>query len=477
MKLRLRVFIVIALVAGLAAWQLYASFREQLKPALQQATEDVLVDTAGAFALLAEQDQREGRFADGRLARALRDLPARSLGAEIWGHSRDRSSIGAYVTDARGIVVFDSAGGREGLDYSRWNDVYLTLRGRYGARSTKADPDDKLSSVMYVGAPLRDANGRISGVLTVYKPVQSLQPFVARGEAALSRQALLVLVAALALGLVLAWWIARGIDRLVTWADTVSRGERAPTPATGSSELDRLAAAMERMRSELDGRRHIEGYVQALTHELKSPLAAIGASAELLQDETLPVADRARFLEAIRAQNGRAEELIARLLQLVRLEQRQALADPCPVDLVALWREVAMAASPRLAQRRLRLTVDMPARAVVAGDAFLLRLALGNLLDNAIAFAPLDSALECGIASGDGEVRFTLRDHGGGVPDYARAHVFDRFYSLPRPDGAARSSGLGLPLVREVALLHRGTAGLANHPDGGALASLTLPLA
>lgn len=475
MKLRLRVFIVIALVAGLAAWQLYASFREQLKPALQQATEDVLVDTAGAFALLAEQDLRDGHLADGRLARALRELPARKLGAEIWGHSRDRSSIGAYVTDARGIVLYDSAGAREGLDYSRWNDVYLTLRGRYGARSTRADPGDKLSTVMYVGAPLHDAEGRISGVLTVYKPVQSLQPFLARGEAALSRQALLVLLAALGLGLVLAWWIARGIDRLVAWADAVARGERVPTPATGSRELDRLAGAMEHMRAELDGRRHIEGYVQALTHELKSPLAAIGASAELLQDENLPAADRARFLEAIRAQNDRAEELIGRLLQLVRLEQRQALADPRPLDLVALWREVAAAAAPRLEQRGLRLAEELPVRVQVLGDAFLLRLALGNLLENAIAFSPAGGVLECRIASAGGRIQFALRDHGDGVPDYARDHVFERFYSLPRPDGAARSSGLGLPLVREVALLHRGGVALANHPGGGAVATLDLP--
>jgi two-component system sensor histidine kinase CreC len=477
MKLRLRVFIVIALVAGLAAWQLYSSFREQLKPALQQATEDVLVDTATAFALLAEQDLREGRPLQGRLAAALRDLPGRHLEARIWGHARERSTLGVYMTDAGGRVVFDSEGRRAGLDYSRWNDVYLTLRGQYGARSTKADPGDKLSTVMYVGAPLRDAQGRIVGVLTVYKPIQSLQPFLERGQAALSRQALLVLLAALALGLVLAWWIARGIDRLVGYADAVGRGERQPLPVTGSGELDRLAQAMDHMRSELDGRRHIEGYVQALTHELKSPLAAIGASAELLQDEALPAVERERFLAAIRDQNQRAEELIARLLQLVRLEQQQGLDDARPQDLVALWREVAASAGPRLAQRGLRLESALPAAATVRGDAFLLRLALGNLLENAIDFSPEGGRVECRLELAEGVARLELRDHGSGIPDYARAQVFDRFYSLPRPGGAARSSGLGLPLAREVALLHRGSLRLDNHPDGGAVATFAMPLA
>ncbi|MDF2445460.1 MAG: creC [Moraxellaceae bacterium] len=477
MKLRLRVFIVIALVAGLAAWQLYANFREQLKPALQQATEDVLVDTAASYALLAEQDLRDGRLEQGRLATALRALPARELQARIWGYERHHSTIGVYVTDARGIVLFDSAGKRQGLDYSRWNDVYLTLQGRYGARSTRDDPADRLSTVMYVGAPLLDEAGRIRGVLTVYKPVQSLQPFLLKGEQALSRQALLVLLAALLLGMVLAWWIARGIGRLVDYADAMAKGERQPLPATGSSELDRLAAAMDHMRSELDGRRYIEDYVQALTHEMKSPLAAIGASAELLQDDSLPAEDRVRFVAGIQQQNRRAEALIERLLHLARLEQRQVLEQAAPLALSALWASVCEEAAPRLEQKQLQLSCRQDDAGRITGDAFLLQLALSNLLENAIAFAPAGSRLESAFAQEAGVVVFTLRDQGGGVPDYALPQVFDRFYSLPRPGGGQRSSGLGLPLVREIALLHGGSIRLDNHPDGGAVATLRLPRA
>lgn len=484
MKLRLRVFIVIALVAGLAAWQLYASFREQLKPALQQATEDVLVDTAGAFALLAEQDQREGHIADGRLAAALQALQKQTLQASIWGHRREHSSIGVYATDARGIVVFDSSGLHMGQDYSRWNDVYLTLQGRYGARSTKSDYDDKLSSIMYVGAPMHDAEGRISGALTVYKPVGSLRPFLLMGEKALTRQALLVLLAALLLGLVLAWWIARGIGRLVEYADAVARGDRPQVPATGSQELDRLAAAMEHMRGEIDGRRYIEEYVQALTHEMKSPMAAIGAAVELLQDSSLPPEARERFLASIAQQNLRARELIDRLLHLVRLEQQQTLASATPVDLVAIWQKLADEFSTRFENKNIRLRSDFPATAFVRGDAFLLHLALGNLLDNALAFSPAGAVIEGSLETAADAFVFRLRDHGSGIPDYAMPQVFDRFYSLPRPDGGARSSGLGLPLVREIVQLHGGSLTLENQlPENasagqaadGVLVTLELP--
>lgn len=475
MKFRLRVFIVIALVAGLAAWQLYASFREQLKPALQQATEDVLVDTGAALALIAEQDLRAGRLTDGRLVEVLRELPQRPLQARIWGHARKESSIGIYVTDAQGIVILDSAGIRTGLDYSRWNDVYLTLQGKYGARSSRAQADDVLSSVMYVGTPLHDETGKIQGVLTVYKPVQSLRPFLVMGEQALSRQALLILVAALLLGLVMAWWLARGIGRLVDYADTVARGERRPLPATGSSELDRLALAMDHMRSELDGRRQVEKYVQGLTHELKSPLAAIAASAELLQDETLPDEARRRFIAGIEQQNRRAEDLIERLLHLVRLESRQSLGQLQGVDLAELWRIVRDEAAPLLAQKKIALEEKLPDSVPLQGDAFLLRLALGNLLDNAIAFSPVDTRLMLDVAEGEGCVVLSLHDQGAGIPDFALSQVFNRFYSLPRPDGAPRSSGLGLPLVREIALLHGGSIILENHPEGGAVATLRLP--
>ena len=68
-----------------------------------------------------------------------------------------------------------------------------------------------------------------------------------------------------------------------------------------------------------------------------------------------------------------------------------------------------------------------------------------------------------------------VNDDGPGVPDYALARVFERFYSLPRPDGQDRSTGLGLCFVREVAMLHRGQIALANRDEGGACATLTLP--
>src|SRR5690606_19851713 len=108
-------------------------------------------------------------------------------------------------------------------------------------------------------------------------------------------------------------------------------------------------------------------------------------------------------------------------------------------------------------------------------DAFLLRQALANLLDNAIDFAPRGSGVEVSVRRTGDTLGLAVRDRGPGVPDYAAGRVFERFYSLPRPDGGSRSSGLGLCFVAQVAQLHDGHAALDNREGGGAVATLDLP--
>lgn len=111
----------------------------------------------------------------------------------------------------------------------------------------------------------------------------------------------------------------------------------------------------------------------------------------------------------------------------------------------------------------------------VLGDAFLLRQAVINLLENAIAFSPDGGTVQLRTQLEDGQVQLLVEDRGSGVPDYAIERVFERFYSLARPQTGQRSSGLGLPFVREVARLHGGDVRLRNRDGGGAIATLRLP--
>lgn len=98
-----------------------------------------------------------------------------------------------------------------------------------------------------------------------------------------------------------------------------------------------------------------------------------------------------------------------------------------------------------------------------------------NLLDNAADFAPQGSEVEVTITPAGSYWDVEVADRGSGIPDYALDRAFERFYSLPRPDGGSRSSGLGLCFVAEVATLHDGRATLGNREGGGAVARLSLP--
>jgi two-component system sensor histidine kinase CreC len=139
-------------------------------------------------------------------------------------------------------------------------------------------------------------------------------------------------------------------------------------------------------------------------------------------------------------------------------------------------REAAEALRPLWAVRRLEVHVAAPDGPQARGERFLLVQAVTNLLQNALEFTPEGGMIEMRLETAVGEARIVIEDTGPGVPDYAVERIFERFYSLARPDTGRKSTGLGLSFVREIAVLHGGEAGVANRPEGGARATLRLPL-
>ena len=475
MKIGLRVLLGYFLIVALAALLLGNVFVQQVKPGVRQAMEDTLADTANVLAELATDDLIAGRIGDGQFATRVRAMTRRDLDADIWGNDKRRASYRVTVTDDRGIVVFDSAGKELGRDNSRWNDVHRTLRGQYGARSTRDDPDDEMSSVMYVAAPIHDAGGRIAGVLTVSKPNRIIQPFIERSQQVILRWGWVLLGSALLVGLLVAWWLSRQLASLRRYADAVAGGQRASLPAHAAGEFADLGRALESMRRQLDGKQYVERYVHSLTHELKSPLAAIRGAAELLEGP-LPDADRTRFAASIGSQSRRMATMVDRLLALAEVEHRQRIEAPERIDMASLAREAVEEAGDHAAERQVQVRLDAAdGLPPVQGDAFLLRRLLANLLDNALDFSPAGGVVDVALRREAGAVQVTVSDRGPGIPDYARERVFERFYSLPRPDGGARSSGLGLNFVAEIATLHGGTVHLEPRQGGGTCARVLLP--
>ena len=481
MNIGLRVLLGYFLIVALAALLVGRVFVEQVKPGVRQAMEDTLIDTANMLAELASDDMQAGRIAEGQFAARVRALQTRKVEANVSGFAKHGSNLQVTITDARGIVVFDSAGRDLGRDNSRWNDVHRTLRGQYGARSTRSDPDDDASTVMHVAAPIHGGDdaggggtGRIIGVLSVAKPNQAMAPFIARSQAVVLRWGLVLMGAALLIGLMAAWWLARQLGALRRYADAVAAGERASLP-DAAGEFGDLGRALHEMRVKLEGKQYVEQYVHALTHELKSPLAAIRGASELLE-QPLPEADRARFIASIAVQGERMAQMVDKLLALAAVEHKERIEQPQPVDASRLLHDVAGAVRQRADAIGVGLAIDAAEDATVNGDAFLLRQALVNLVDNALDFAPQASRVELRVSTTAEGLSFEVLDRGPGVPDFARGRVFERFYSLPRPQGGSRSSGLGLPFVAQVAALHGGRAELVDRDGGGSMARIVLPV-
>jgi two-component system sensor histidine kinase CreC len=475
MRIGLRLFVGVFLIVGIAAFFVMRVFVDEVKPGVRQAMESSLADTAAVLAELAADDLREGHIANGRFARHVEAAKQRHLGAQVWNIRKDRFDYRIYVTDARGIVAYDSEGIDTGRDYSRWNDVYRTLRGDYGARSSPEGKGSPGNTVMHVAAPILDPAGGIIGVLTVANPNRTTEPFIQASQQQILRKGGVLLALSALIGLAMTVWLARGIGRLNAYARAVSAGERVPPPPPRRDEIGDLGRVLEAMRKKLDGKEYVEQYVQALTHEMKSPLAAIRAAAELLQ-EPLPETERAQFAENVRTQSARLNEMIDKLLALAAVEQQGWLQKREPIDVATLLRDVAESCMPTLRAHGLELAVQpAPTGLTLAGDRFLLQRALHNLVENAAAFAPGGTSIEVAALSVGDAICIRVSDRGPGIPDYAGERVFERFYSLPRPRSGERSSGLGLPFVREVATLHGGQARLGNRAGGGATAELVLP--
>ena len=292
------------MLVDLAAWFVLTIFVDEVKPGVRQTMEDTLVDTANVLAELAASDVRSGIISNGNFANSLSLYQARATKADtsnanISGVRKQTADYRVCITDVKGIVIFDSANLALGQDYSQWNDVYLTLRGKYGVRSSPIIPNAlKTDSIMYIAAPIivkdsKDGNS-IIGSLKVAKSNRTVLPFIERSQSKIIRWGSLLFVFSIGIGALFTWLFTRKINSLRDYATRVTKGWKAVLPISSNDELTDLANAMQTMRNELDGKQYVQESVQHLTHKLKSPITAIQASLELISP-TMPPETQAHF--------------------------------------------------------------------------------------------------------------------------------------------------------------------------------------
>ncbi|MCH7297151.1 two-component system sensor histidine kinase CreC [Acinetobacter sp. ANC 5442] len=434
---------------------------QQVKPNVRQVVEDTLAENANIIAQLIAEDVYQHQVDTPEFDQKIQAALSRQLNATIWQHRKEQINQQLYITDPKGIVIYDSEGPAVGQDYSKWNDVYLTLRGKYGARSTATNPYDRNSSVMHIAAPIIYQQ-QLLGVVSIGKPNQSVQPYIERAEQQLIYQSLWIAALSLLLASMVAYWLRHSIDRVRRYAQALAPVNQAPF-FYSAKELNQVTQALSEMREKLEDRGYVEKYVNTLTHELKSPLTAIQASAELLQDD-LPLADQQQFAHHIVQQSQRLQSLIERMLLLTRLEKNQHVLEFQNLDLNGLIQQCFQQQLSALQLKQIQIQLDLPQHCAIHADPFWLKQALNNLLDNARDFCPPQGKIAVQVQQDSTYQSITLLffNEGDAIPEYALNRVFETYFSLPRPHNQQRSTGIGLSIVKQIIQQHQGQIRIQN---------------
>ena len=237
---------------------------------------------------------------------------------------------------------------------------------------------------------------------------------------------------------------------------------------SGATHRAELQAETERTRSSL---------LAAVSHDLRNPLAAIltAASTAARADSTLSDEVRRDLMCTIMNESERLNRLVANLLSMTKLESGELALQRLPEDMAELIdNSIRGLSAPNAATRiHVELPSDLPP---VDVDAVLVEQALINLLENALRYAPTNSALEVQASDGSDGVQVRVIDHGPGIRLEEREKVFEKFF---RGIGSARDggAGLGLTICRAAIVAHRGRIRALETPGGGATIEFTLPRA
>ncbi len=462
-------------LVGLTNWMARA-----LRPHYVKSIEESLVDQVTLLASSLSQDIVDGEINVESLSKSVTSMQNREFKAQIYDMTKKSVNSRIYVTDSEGIVLFDSYENSVGYDYSQWNDVARTLRGEYGSRSTRDNPADDRSSVLFVAAPIL-LNDSIIGSVTIGKPANSVNFFIEDSQGKLFEAVIVTGIMLAIFVFLFTSWVTIPIRKITAHAQLVAGTSIAPQIIPDEfgkgdrNEFRTLAVAIEEMRKSLEGKKYVEQYVQSLTHEIKSPLSAIRGAVELI-DDNMPAERRDRFLTNISTETSRITNIIDRMLQLASLENRQGLSDSTLININTVVSDAIRTLESRSALKNISIVFTPDDQISIEGEKFLIEHVVINLLTNAINFTPESGNIDITLNKNSDQINLSVKDSGSGIPDYAIERVFDRFYSLVQPDTGRKSSGLGLPFVREAIELHNGTVTINNHVDGGAVAIVNLPL-
>lgn len=323
--------------------------------------------------------------------------------------------------------------------------------------------------VLIVGTDVRVGETPVTiGVSSPLRPVTTSTEAIAK--------AFLLFVPLLTAAIAAATWVIVGralrpVDAITAQVDQISNDnldQRVPQSET-DDEIGRLAITMNHMLARLEQARDRQRqFISDASHELNSPIAVTQTTLEVAQRQP-DATDWQATAETLQAENKIMASLVADLLTLARLEEKDQQAADQDIDL----EEVCSEEARRLASDLVHVRVEAPGR--ITGNPDHIRRAIRNLLDNAARHA--DQRVDVTISQHQDTTIVEIRDDGPGIPPENREQIFERFTQLDpsRTHTQGRGAGLGLAITKQIILNHHGTIRADNHSNGGAVITIHFP--
>jgi Signal transduction histidine kinase len=302
--------------------------------------------------------------------------------------------------------------------------------------------------------------------------VQELEP----GQLPLTPWWLRLLIAASVTGLVsygLAALLTRRLRRLRRAAQALAAGDLSVRVGrSGGDEVEALARDFDQMtdhlRDLLDAQKRL---LRDVSHELRSPLARLRIALELAER------DKEKSLQRIAKEADELETLIADVLSLARLESGQSVLERREVALHELMQQIVTDADFEAEARGCGVDLGANDAATLSGDPVLLRSAIENVVRNAVRHTAPGTTVTVELHSTNNAALITVRDQGGGVPEESISRMFEPFTRVGEArERAGGGYGLGLAITGRAVQAHGGSVSAENHPDGGLLVSIRLPI-
>lgn len=222
---------------------------------------------------------------------------------------------------------------------------------------------------------------------------------------------------------------------------------------------------------------HIEtlrsDFVANVSHEFKTPIAAIEGYATLLQNHALPPEKQDHYIEKILDNSRRLSSLSGNVLMLSKLENQETVLDKTEYRLDEQIRQCILMLENKWASKNIEFDMELP-RQIYYSSAFLLEQVWINLIDNAIKHSPAGSSIHIAICETSEAIAVSISDDGDGMTEEVQKHIFEKFYQGDKSH-KAEGNGLGLALVKRIVDLCKGEIAVESAPGKGSLFIISLP--